>query len=413
MAGLVRSLLGGCLVLAGAASVVLGIVLPVSGFAAADGPAPCTVGGPPFPFQGFCATYSGANTFYGSYGPGFPTDEGWGFCAEAPASGGDYPAPDYDYVPSGPPAGADTDSAAALGFAFSETQALGWWGGSTGQFTADQAAVAGKLLYDALVWGSPVPSMDPGVLAAYNAIDALFNQATGTTGSPQLNAALVGGGTSFETDGSVQATLLFPGTGAGSAGAGLTLSITNGTFDSPTGPTSIGISTDGSGSAVAPIFNQGGGAVAVTVSTAVGVGQAGLDFFAPTAREPTAQELAAFGAPTPLSETLQLERDHADRHDLDRQVGRRHRLLPAGRRGVRRLGCQRSGRGDVDHRRRWPDARLARARTRLVHGARGDAAERLRRRRRPDGNGGGRRRHGRVLQRRLRGAHRAGDARDR
>jgi hypothetical protein len=305
-AGLIRTLLGACLVLAGGAAVVLGTVLPVSGFAAADGPAPCTVGGPPFPFQGFCATYSGANTWYGSYGPGFPTDEGWAFCAEAPASGGDYPAPDYDYVPSGPPPGADIDSATALGFAFSETQAMGWWGGSTGQFTADQAAVAGKLLYDALVWGSPVPSMDPGVLAAYNAIDGWFNQATGATGAPQLSATLVGGGTSFETDGSVQATLRFPGTGAGLAGAGLTLSITNGTFDSPTGPTSIGISTDGSGTAVAPVFNQSGGAVAVTVSTAVGVGQADLDFFAPTARELTAQQLAAFSAPVVQSATLQL-----------------------------------------------------------------------------------------------------------
>jgi hypothetical protein len=303
---LVRSFLGAFLVLAGTSSVLLGAVVPVSGIAAADGPAPCTVGGPPFPFRGFCATYSGANTWYGSYGPGFPTDEGWAFCAEAPASGGDYPAPDYDYAPSGPPSGADTDSAAALGFAFSETEAMGWWGGSTGQFTADQAAVGGKLLYDALVWGSPVPSMDPGVLAAYNAIDGWFNQAAGATSAPQLSVGLVGGGTSFETDGSVQVALRFPGTGNGLSGAGITLAISNGTFDSPTGPTSIGISTDGSGTAVAPIFNDGGGAVTVAVSTTSGVGQAGLDFYAPTARELTAQHLAAFGAPVALDQALQL-----------------------------------------------------------------------------------------------------------
>jgi hypothetical protein len=54
---LVRSFLGAFLVLAGISSVLLGTVVPVSGIAAADGPAPCTVGGPPFPFRGFCATY--------------------------------------------------------------------------------------------------------------------------------------------------------------------------------------------------------------------------------------------------------------------------------------------------------------------------------------------------------------------
>ncbi len=254
---LVRVLLGGTLVVAGITSVLLGALVPASGVAAADGPAPCTVGGPPFPFAGFCATYSGANTWYGSYGPGFPTDEGWAFCADPPASGGDYPAPDYDYVPSGPPSGADTQTAAALGFAFSQTEAMGWWGGLTGQFTSDQAAVAGKLLYDAVVWGSPVPSMDPGVLAAFNAINGWYLQASGTSGTPQLSTGLVGGGTSFETGGSVQVTLRFPGSGNGLAGVGLSLTIANGTFDSPTGPTSIGISTDASGGAVAPIFNNG------------------------------------------------------------------------------------------------------------------------------------------------------------
>jgi hypothetical protein len=301
-----RPVLGAVLFVAGVAAVSLGAALPISGIAAADGPAPCSVGGPPFPFQGFCATYSGANTFYGSYGPGFPTDEGWGFCAEAPASGGDYPAPDYDYVPSGPPAGADTDSAGPLGFAFSETEAMGWWGGSTGQFTADQAAVAGKLLYDALVWGSPVPAMDPGVLAAYDAIDGWFNQAVGSTGTPQLTVGLVGGGSAVETSGSVQAALQFPGTGSGLSGVDLTFSISNGTFDGPGGPTSIGISTDAEGTAVAPIFTDGGGAVSVTVSASPGVGQAGLDFYAPTARELTAQHLVAFGAPIALDQTLSL-----------------------------------------------------------------------------------------------------------
>ena len=155
----------------------------------ADGPAPCSVGGPPFPFAGFCATYSGANTWYGSYGPGFPTDEGWGFCADPPASGGDYPAPVYDYEPSSAPDGANTGQAGALGFAFSEAQALGWWGGSPGQFTSDQAAVAGKLLYDAVVWDSPVPAMDPGVLAAYQALDGWYRPGGRLDGRPAVHLA--------------------------------------------------------------------------------------------------------------------------------------------------------------------------------------------------------------------------------
>src|ERR1700728_2045792 len=103
--------------------------------------APCSVGSPPYPYHGFCATYSGANTWYGSYGPGLPTPTGWGFCAEPASSGGDYPAPDYDYVPAGPPAQANNAYDSALSFAFSEIQALGEWNGLAGQFTADQEAV--------------------------------------------------------------------------------------------------------------------------------------------------------------------------------------------------------------------------------------------------------------------------------
>src|ERR1700722_13127850 len=100
--------------LMGSAFLATAIALDPSGPAFADGPAPCSVGGPPFPFHGFCATYSGDNTWYGSYGPCFPTDEGWGFCADPPASGGDYPAPDYEYVPSSAPRGAMTGEDGAL-----------------------------------------------------------------------------------------------------------------------------------------------------------------------------------------------------------------------------------------------------------------------------------------------------------
>ncbi len=264
----------------------------------ADGPAPCSVGGPPFPFAGFCATYSGANTWYGSYGPGFPTAEGWGLCADPPASGGDYPAPDYAYQPSSAPNGADTAQSGPLGFAFSEAQALGWWGGASGQFTADQAAVAGKLLYDAVVWSSPVPAMDPGVLAAYQALDGWYRQALGSTGDPSLVGGLKGGGSSFSAQATIGIHAQFPGSDAPVVGLPIELAISGGTFDAAGGPTTVTEATDASGLLTVQIFATTPGEVSVNATVAGGMGQSGLDFFAPSARELGAQGLVAFSAPT-------------------------------------------------------------------------------------------------------------------
>jgi hypothetical protein len=293
-------------ILAGSTTLATAFALAPAIPAFADGPAPCSVGGPPFPFAGFCATYSGANTWYGSYGPGFPTDEGWGFCAEAPASGGDYPAPDYNYVDSSPPTGANTFQAGALGFAFSEAQALGLWAGSPGQFTSDQAAVAGKLLYDAVVWASPVPAMDPGVLAAYDALDGWYVQAVGTTGAPKFTAKLVGGGSSFTGQASYQVRVLFPGTNDALSGLPVELSITGGTLNTTSGPTTLTVSTDASGKATFSIFASAPGTVSVTASVPGGLGQIGLGFLAPTARELGAQELATFSAPANFNVSQQL-----------------------------------------------------------------------------------------------------------
>jgi len=288
--------LAACLVLGSLGSTV-SVLWPQAAPATADGAAPCTVGPPPFPFAGFCATYSGANTWYGSYGPGFPTPQGWAFCANPPASGGFYPAPDYDYAPSSPPAGADDAYDNALGFAFGEAQAEGWWGGSVGRFTADQAAVAGKLLYDAVVWGDPIPPMDPGVLAAYDSIDGWFNQASGATGVPTMTTGLVGGGASFSQSASWSVQVVFPGTGHGLAGLPLALSIADGSFNAPGGPSEIGVSTDANGQVTVPIYANGS---SVTVTALAGVGQIGLDFYRPTADELSAQQLVAFPAPITL-----------------------------------------------------------------------------------------------------------------
>jgi hypothetical protein len=282
------------------------VTLAPDGPAFADGPAPCSVGGPPFPFHGFCATYSGDNTWYGSYGPGFPTDEGWGFCADPPASGGDYPAPGYDYVASTAPNGALTAQIDALGFAFSEAQAIGWWGGSPGQFTWDQAAAAGKLLYDAVVWASPVPAMDPGTLAAYDALDGWYLQAVGSTGSPSITGRLVGGGATFTGNATYEVDAAFPGTNGPVSGLAVQLSISGGTLNSPSGPTSLVVSTNSSGQADFSVFAGSPGPVALSVSVPNGLGQVGLAFFGPTEGEPDAQDLASFSAPVSagLSEGL-------------------------------------------------------------------------------------------------------------
>jgi hypothetical protein len=218
----------------------------------ADGPVACdSVTQPAFPYAGFCADYDGDYTWYGTYGPGFPTDQGFGLCADPPASGGGFPAPAYDYSAGPAPSGAGGDWN-ALGFAFSEGQANGWWNGVAGQFTADQAAGAAKILYDTVVWGTPVPAMDPGVLAAYDAFDNWFNEAVGMSSAPpQLFVGLTSASTSFSGSATDDIHLQFPGTGSPLVGQGVLLSITNGTFNSPGGPTSIGRHLDGEASVAA------------------------------------------------------------------------------------------------------------------------------------------------------------------
>jgi len=276
------------------------IVVPLSGWgspALADGPTGCTAGPPPDPYHGFCATYSGANTFYGSYGPGFPTSPGWAWCANSPAGGGDYPVPAYGYVPVGVPGGANVANGNALGFAFSETESLDGWNGEAGRFTADQEAVAGKIIYDAVVWGTPVPAMDPGVGAAFNAINFWYVQSIGLSGQPAVTMGLAGGATTVPQAGtSVVLHVQYPGTGAPTQGLPLLLSITGGTFYTPGGPTATGVSTDAGGNAAATIFPDPG-STSVTVSAVSNAGQPGIYFQGPSALDLAAQRIVSFLPP--------------------------------------------------------------------------------------------------------------------
>ncbi len=295
--------LTGTLAMTGGAVAVLFRPAP----AYADGPVPCGPSTqPPFPYAGFCADYNGDVTWYGTYGPGFPTAQGFGLCAERPASGGGFPAPDYGYTPGAQPAGAGGDWN-ALGFAFSQGQAEGWWGGVAGQFTADQAAAAAKLLYDTVVWGSPVPSMDPGVLAAYDAFDNWFNQAVGMASAPpELFVGLTSSTTAFTGTATDDIHLQFPGTGRPMVGQGVLLTIANATFDSPTGPTTIGAGTDANGNVLVPIYATNSSPITVTVTSTTSVGQPGLGFYHPTTGDLSAQILAAFAAPTTLQASQSL-----------------------------------------------------------------------------------------------------------
>ncbi len=287
-----------------ALATVLGLVVGLDRTARAgaeaavgDGPAPCTSGPPPDPFRGFCATYNGSNTWFGSYGPGFPTAAGWAFCAEPPASGSPYPSPSYAYQLSGPPPGADTTRLDQLGYAFSNATVQGFWDGAAGLFTADQAAVAGKLLYDDVVWHTGAGTMDPGVQAAYTRLLVWLAAAIGATGPPGVAVSLVGGGTTFTTSATIRTTVAFPGSGVGVSGIGVLVGLTNATFDGTGGATSALGTTDGSGHLDQAITATGSGPVTVSVTSLVRVGQLGLQFFRPSALLLNAQTIVAGSSP--------------------------------------------------------------------------------------------------------------------
>jgi prealbumin domain-containing protein len=274
----------------------------------ADGAVACASNTTPAdPGQGFCANYNGDVTWYGTYGSAaapLPTTGGFGLCADPAASGGDFPEPSYDYAPSGPPSGAAGADMPALGFALSEGYAFGWWKGVSGRFTAAQAGVAAKLLYDRVAWGSAIPALDPGVNAALAELQGWFNEAKGTAlAAPLLSVGLSSGGSSFTGSATVQAHLQFAGSDGPVVGQSLTFTATNGSFNSASGPSSVLVSTDGNGNAAVAFFASGAGPVSVTVATPAGapIGIPGTDFYGPTRGNMRAQTLAGFGTPGALA----------------------------------------------------------------------------------------------------------------
>ena len=262
------------------------VTLPVSAASAqgspttvTDGPAPCSAGNPPNPLHGMCATYNGANTFYGIYGPGFPTALGWGICAWSPATGGWYPSPSYGYVLSDAPQGIDSGNLAAFGFALSELSSSGFFQGSA-SWSADDAAVAAKLVYDEYAWHTPLPLVSTGIQQAIDALH-LWTYVYGVTGgSPQVSASLPGGASEFTSHTTVTISVRWPD-GAPQSNIALTLSLTGAVFSQNQAPT-LSVVTNTAGQASVDISATSQSASLVTLTSAMTMGLPGLSFYRPS-----------------------------------------------------------------------------------------------------------------------------------
>ena len=272
----------------------------------ADGLGPCTSSDPPFPFHGSCGTFFNRNTFYGSYGPGFPSPMGWGFCAFEAAHGGWYPAPGYNYALGTPPTGVDSSDFPALGWAISEAQRRGWWSGGTGTtFDADDAAVAGKLLYDHVAWGAALPTLGGSLKAALTALQQLFVTGGSIAATPSLSITLDGGGTTIYTGGTVTVQVLVPGSNTPLPNQPVTLTFTGAISDTTQTATET-VTTDSTGSAsvVFSVPSQLPGSVGVSAATTVAV--PGMLFYDPTMFPDDAQILAAAKRPVAQTKTLSI-----------------------------------------------------------------------------------------------------------
>ncbi len=231
-----------------------------------------------YAYEGACASYGTYAGWYGSYGPGFATADGW-VLAATDAGAAAAPDPSQAYSPGSPPSGMATGADASLGFAFSEAQATDAWTGGASYSAADEATAA-ELLYDEVAWGAAVPVASGGVLAAYDALDGWYVQSLGTTGSPviDMNTTSVG---PIPTAGAIyQIRLTFPGTGTAASGDEVTLAVNGGYVTG--GGTSAVVTTNADGYASAEIYADSSSS-SVSVSATATVGTPALDFYDSTA----------------------------------------------------------------------------------------------------------------------------------
>ncbi len=273
---------------------------------AADGLQACSVGPPPNPWRGACGTFNGYNTYYGLDGLGFPTPLGWGMCAMRPASGSGYPSPGYRYAPSAAPSGSNLSRNNQLGWAFSQAQALGWWvNGRAGRFSANEIGVAAKLLYDNVVWGIARPGTVATISNAYNDLLTLMNSVGAITATPVLNVALVGGGSTLETHGTIRATVTVPGSNLPLAGQAVTLTLSGATFVA-TGSSSLATNTNASGVVEAEFHATSLHPSSITVTASSTVAEPGLLYYGPTYIILNAQTISTPRAPVLATRVLAL-----------------------------------------------------------------------------------------------------------
>ena len=266
----------------------------------------CTSSDPPYPFHGSCGTFNSHNTYYGSYGPGFPSPMGWGFCAFEAAHGGWYPAPGYDYYLGTAPDGIDTSDLKAMGWAISEAQRLGWWTSGNGStFDADDIAVAGKLLYDNVAWGATLPSPSGQLGKALTALRQLFTTGQSITSTPNLNVTLNGGGSTLYTSGTLTVRVAVPGTDTGVAKQAVKITLTGAVSDT-SGTTVQWVTTDASGNATVDfsVPSQLPGSVGVSATMSLAV--PGMLFYDPTMFADDAQILASARNPVSSNDSLSL-----------------------------------------------------------------------------------------------------------
>ncbi len=231
-----------------------------------------------YAYEGACASYGTYAGWYGSYGPGFATTDGW-VLAATDAGAAAAPDPSQAYSQGSPPTGMATGADASLGFAFSEAQATDAWTGGASYSAADEATAA-ELLYDEVAWGTAAPVTSGGVLAAYDALDGWYVQSLGATGSPHIdmNTTSVG---PIPTAGAIyQIRLTFPGTGTAASGYAVTLAVSGGYVTG--GGTSAVVATDADGYASEEIYADSSSS-SVSVSATATVGSPALDFYDSTA----------------------------------------------------------------------------------------------------------------------------------
>jgi len=270
-----------------------------------NGPAPCSSGNPPSPYKGYCGTYGGKNTWYGTYGLGFPGTLGWVLCANNPSNAGAYPSPSYAYTATTAPTGLRTSGNVALGFALSEAAVRGWvTGGSPGQFSANELGAAMRILSTEQWWATPAVTMEPGLARAYNALRGLLSAATDSTATPTVSLGVTGGDATFTSSTQITGRITFPGSGRPLSGTKLTWTVTGATFTALGGPTTLSTTTDATGRGVVTVVNSGGPVHPITVSAVATVGQRNVTFLRPTIYVPSAQIVGAATGPTRIARSL-------------------------------------------------------------------------------------------------------------